>query len=65
MSHLDICYLFRPISQKRCNVCMRHIYKVLYDLSIDLVTFDLGLHVKVKSGSHTFQGVVSHKWCII
>ena len=25
------------------NVCMKHIYKVIYDLSVDIVTFDLGL----------------------
>ena len=47
------------------NVCMKHIYKVIYDLSVDLVTFDIGLPLKVKSRSHTFQEVVSHKWCII
>ena len=47
------------------NVCMKHIYKIIYDLSVGLVTFDLGLHLKVKSRSQTFQGVVSHKWYII
>ena len=46
------------------NICMKHIYKVLYDLSVDLVTFDLGFPLKVKSRSQTCQGVVSHKWCI-
>ena len=25
------------------NVCMKYIYEVIYDLSVDLVTFDLGL----------------------
>ena len=25
------------------NVCMNHIYKVIYDLSVYLVTFDFGL----------------------
>ena len=47
------------------NVCIKDIYNVIYDLSIDLVTFDLGLPSNVKSRSHTFQGAVSHKWCII
>ena len=47
------------------NVCMKHIYKVIYDLSIDIVAFDLGVPLKVKSRAHTFQEVVSHKWCII
>ena len=28
------------------NVCMKHIYKVIYDLSVDLVIFDLGLPLK-------------------
>ena len=37
------------------NVCMKHIYKVIYDLSVDLVIFDLGLHLKVKSRLHTFN----------
>ena len=39
------------------NVCIKHICKVIYDLSVDLVTFDLGLTLKVKSRSQTFQGV--------
>ena len=47
------------------NVCMKHICKVIYDLSVYLVTFDLGLPLNVKSWSRTFQWVVSHKWCII
>ena len=47
------------------NVCMKYIYKIIYDLSVDLVIFDLGLHLKVKLRSQTFQVVVSHKWCII
>ena len=42
------------------NVCMKYIYEVLYDISVDLVTFDLGLLLKVKSRSQTFQGAVSH-----
>ena len=42
------------------NVCMKYIYEVIYDLSIDLVTFDLGLLLKVKSRSQTCQGAVSH-----
>ena len=42
------------------NVCMKYIYEVIYDLSVDLVTFDLGLPLNVKSRSHTFQGAVSH-----
>ena len=37
------------------NACMKHIYKVIYDLSIDLVIFDLGLHLKVKSRLQTFK----------
>ena len=54
---------------------MKHIYKIICDISvdlvtidlvtIDLVTFDLGLPLNVKSRSQTFQVVVSHKWCII
>ena len=34
---------------------MKHIYKVLYDHSVDLVIFDLGLHLKVKSRLQTFN----------
>ena len=54
--------------KKRCMLWPMFVwstYKVIYDLSIDLVTFDLGLPLNVKSRSHTFQVVVSHKWCII
>ena len=47
------------------NVCMKHIYKVMYYLSVDIMTFDFGLLLKVKSRSKTFHAVVSHKWCII
>ena len=52
------------------NVCMKHIYKVIYDLSFSLpcdlwhwITFKS--QIKVTYHSHTIQGVVSHKWCII
>ena len=50
-----------------CDQCFyeAHIYEVIYDLSVDIVTFDIGLHLKVKSRSQAFQGVVSHKWYII
>ena len=37
------------------NICMKHIYKVIYDLSVDFVVFDLGLPVKVKSRLQTFK----------
>ena len=47
------------------NVCMKHIYKGIYDLSVYFVTFDFGLPLKVKLWSHTFQGIVSHNLCII
>ena len=36
---------------------MKHIYKVIYDLLVEIVIFDLGLHLKVKSRSQTFQGL--------
>ena len=42
------------------NVCMKYIYEIIYDLSFDIVTFYLGLPLKVKSRSSTFQGAVSH-----
>ena len=62
--------------KKRCNtmfswinyyiyICMKHICKVIYDLAVDFVIFDLGLPLKVKSRSQIFQGADSHKWCII
>ena len=35
---------------------MKHIYKVIYDLSLDLV-IDVGLLLKVQSRSHTFKGL--------
>ena len=44
---------------------MKHIYKVIYDLSVDLVIFDLRLPLKIKWRSQTFKWVVFHKKCII
>ena len=39
---------------------MKHIYKVIYDLSVYLLTFDLVLPLKVESRSQPFQkGCVS------
>ena len=37
------------------NIGMKHIYKVIYDISVYLVSFDLGLPLKVKSRSQTFK----------
>ena len=37
------------------NVCMKHIYKTMYDLSVDLVIFDFGLSLMVKSRLQTFK----------
>ena len=37
------------------NVCMKHMYKVIYDISVDLMIFDLGLPLKVKSRLQTFE----------
>ena len=34
---------------------MKHIFKVIYDLSVDLVIFDLRLPLKVKSRLQTFK----------
>ena len=42
------------------NICMKHINKVIYDLSVDLVIFDLGLPSKVKSRLQTFN-----EFCLI
>ena len=36
---------------------MKHIYTKSYDLSVDLVIFDLGLPLEFISRSQTFQGV--------
>ena len=47
----------RFVTHAMTNVCIKHIYKVIYDLSVDLVTLDLGLTLKVKSRAQTFQGV--------
>ena len=58
-----VIYLGHYLRNGACcdNVCIKHIYKVIYDISVDFVTFDLELPVKVKSRSPTFQTVVSHK----
>ena len=62
-----VIYLGHYLRNGACcdNICMKHIYRVIYDISVDLVTFDLELPLKVKSRSQTFQAAVSHKWCII
>ena len=63
-----VIYLVQYLRNGACpvtNVCMKFIYKVIYDLSVDLVIFDLGSYLKVKSRPQTFQGVVFHKWYII
>ena len=31
------------------NVSMKDIYEVIYDISVYLMTFDIGCHLKVKS----------------
>ena len=54
-----ICYLFRLM------FIWGTYTKVIYDLFVYLVSFDIGLALKVKSRSHAFQGCVTHKWCII
>ena len=37
------------------NVCMKHMHKVIFYLSVDRVIFDLGLHLKVKSRLQMFK----------
>ena len=43
------------------NVCMKHIHKVIYDLSVDLVIFDLGLTFdeieRANQGHWVFSGL--------
>ena len=43
-SNLNLCYsILANIAETGhavTNVCMKHIYKVIYDLSFDLVTFE-------------------------
>ena len=41
------------------NVSMKHVYKVIYDLSVHLMTFKGQINVV------DLQEVISHKWCII
>ena len=38
------------------NVCMNYRYKVIYDISVDIVTFDLGLS---NQGQRPFKGFVN------
>ena len=47
------------------NIYIHHIYNAIYDISVYLMTFDLGLHQKVNSMSQSCQVVVSHKSYII
>ena len=39
------------------NVSMKDIYKVIYDISVYLMTFDIGCHLKVKSRSQNFKSL--------
>ena len=37
------------------SVSMKDTYEVIYDLSVYLMKFDIGCHLKVKSRSHNFK----------
>ena len=39
------------------NIYMKHIYKIIYDLSVYLVTFDLGLPLRSNQGRRPFKGL--------
>ena len=49
MSYLDFCYLFMPMHMNGVmvyvitNVYMQHIYKVIHNLSVYIMNFELGL----------------------
>ena len=36
---------------------MKHIYKVIYDISVDLVTFDLGFPLRSNQGDRPVKGL--------
>ena len=47
-----VIYLGQYLRNGACcdNVCMKHIYKVIDDLLVDLVIFDLGLPIRSNKG---------------
>ena len=57
---MDLCDIWTNISETvnaMSNVSMKDIYEVIYDLSVYLMTFDLGCHLNVKSMSRNFKSV--------
>ena len=51
-NYKDMCDLFLLTSQKQCmlswaNVSMKHIYKVTYNISVYIKTFDFRWHLYV------------------
>ena len=55
---MDLCDIWTNISETlnaMSNVSMKDIYKVIYDLFVYLMTFDIGCHLKVKSRSQNFK----------
>ena len=57
---MDLCDIWTNISDTvhaMTNDFMKDIYKVIYDLSVCIMTFDLSWHLKVKFRSHNFQDV--------
>ena len=57
---MDLCDIWTSISETvnaMSNVYMKDIYEVIYDLSVYLMTFDLGCHLKVKSRSQNIRSL--------
>ena len=57
---MDLCDIWTNISKTvndMSNVSMKDIYEVIYDLSVYLMTFYLGCHLKVKSRSQNFKSL--------
>ena len=59
-SNMDICDIWINISETvhaMTNGSMKDIYEVTYDLSVYLMTCDIGCHLKVKSRPHDFKNL--------
>ena len=60
--NMDLCDIWTNISEavhSVTNISMKDIHEVKYDLSVYIMTFDIGWPLSVKWRSHNFQAVIN------
>jgi len=55
---------WKPYIYLRHKVTIYHLYKLIYDLSFGIMTFDLEWHWKVKSRSNLRKRLITYFFCI-